>query len=65
MSLTLPLEVVLPVAPEEYCEVPAALRDVLLAPFVPAILLVVLPVAWVPEVEGVVADEVLLPVLCA
>ena len=65
LPLTVPLEVALPVAPEEYCELLEALGEVLLAPFVPDILLVLLPVACVPEADGVVDDEVLLPVVCA
>ena len=51
-------ELVLPI-------VPAASREVLLAPFVPVILLVDLPVEWVPEAVGGVLDDVLLPVVCA
>ncbi len=65
MPLTEPLEVALPVAPDEYCELLEAAGAVLLAPFVPDILLVLLPVECVPDAAGGVDDEVLLPVVCA
>jgi len=56
--LPLAPEVVLPV-PDEYCDWPLVLRDVLLAPLVPLILLVLLPVECVPDAVGAVLDEVL------